>query len=53
MPASKFDALDAGGKTTTGLLDAESAKAPVCHCEEAREAGDVAIQLESMSDVRR
>ena len=27
MPAYKFEALDAGGKSTTGLLDAESAKA--------------------------
>jgi len=27
MPAYKFEALDAGGKATTGLLDAESAKA--------------------------
>ncbi|MDE2093281.1 MAG: type II secretion system inner membrane protein GspF [Burkholderiales bacterium] len=27
MPAYKFEALDAGGKPTTGLLDAENAKA--------------------------
>ena len=27
MPAYKFEALDAGGKSTTGLLDAENAKA--------------------------
>jgi general secretion pathway protein F len=27
VPAYKFEALDAGGKSTTGLLDAESAKA--------------------------
>lgn len=27
MPAYKFEALDAGGKSTTGLLDAETAKA--------------------------
>lgn len=27
MPAYKFEALDAGGRSTTGLLDAESAKA--------------------------
>ena len=27
MPAYKFEALDAGGKTTSGLLDAENAKA--------------------------
>ena len=27
MPAFKFEALDAGGKATTGLLDAENAKA--------------------------
>ena len=25
MPAYKFEALDAGGKSTTGLLDAENA----------------------------
>ncbi|MES2993557.1 MAG: type II secretion system protein GspF, partial [Pseudomonadota bacterium] len=27
MPAYKFEALDAAGKSTTGLLDAENAKA--------------------------
>ena len=27
MPAYKFEALDASGKSTTGLLDAENAKA--------------------------